>query len=258
VISHRSFNSGRTPFSTSGGKQTETLQRCSRPNSWRSCAPGGESGGRKTGSSRLNKTFRRHAPSLDSNSRPPRITRHSYGPRVPNRTMSCQLTTVLLVEFQIGLASSLRGNENPPEGKPKSGSPSVALHRAGVPGLADRSSRQPAFRVGPAAELVDTVETRRLRLGWSRRPYCAGRRLFECTSPQGKTRGLSDGAGSYSTPHAGVHLGEGITAGLRSLLSPAVRDSKGHLVQGFLLEEGSRTKHGRRDVAAGEQLEANL
>jgi hypothetical protein len=47
--------------------------------------------------------------------------------------MSCQLTTVLLVEFQIGLASSLRGDENPSEGKPKSGSPSIHGNDAARP-----------------------------------------------------------------------------------------------------------------------------
>ena len=40
------------------------------------------------------------APSLGFHSRPPRITRHSCGLQAPNRTMGCQLTTVLLVSFR--------------------------------------------------------------------------------------------------------------------------------------------------------------
>src|SRR5437773_5434093 len=51
------------------------------------------------------------APSLKFDYRPPRITRNSYGPRVPNRTMVAN-DNCSACEFQNGLASSRRYDEN--------------------------------------------------------------------------------------------------------------------------------------------------
>src|SRR5215467_7873893 len=54
---------------------------------------------------------RRNAPSLTEQLQAPRITRHSIGPRVPNRTMVAT-DNRSACEFQSRLASSRRSDEN--------------------------------------------------------------------------------------------------------------------------------------------------
>src|ERR1700724_363708 len=62
--------------------------------------------------------------------RPSRITRKSYGPRVPNRTMVAKFDRVLLCWFRNGQASSPRRDENRWQGKPKPLRNHMAANRA--------------------------------------------------------------------------------------------------------------------------------
>jgi hypothetical protein len=70
------------------------------------------------------------APSLLRDPRPSRITRKSYGPRVPNRTMVAKFDHVLLCWFRNGQASSPRRDENRWQGKPQPLRNHVAAIRA--------------------------------------------------------------------------------------------------------------------------------
>jgi len=70
------------------------------------------------------------APSLSRDSRPSRITRKSYGPRVPNRTMVAKFDHVLLCWFRNGQASSPRSDENRWQGKLKPLRNHLAANRA--------------------------------------------------------------------------------------------------------------------------------
>jgi hypothetical protein len=59
------------------------------------------------------------APSLTADPRPPRITRKSDGPRVPDRTMDATLSAVLLCWFRNRQASLRTSDENRWQRKPK-------------------------------------------------------------------------------------------------------------------------------------------